>query len=221
MSYILDALRKADSDRERGAVPGIHAQTLPPLGGADEGRRAPGLLLWAVIALALLLAALVAWQFIGSDDTPEPEPVQAAAPLPLPLPLPAPAPIAAAPPPAPAPRVEPPIASTLTLPRIPADAAPRPAVSAAKAAPAASAASAAAATRIHAQSELPDTIRRELPQIVVGGSIYSDNPANRFLVINGQVFHEGDKLGPELWLDQIKLKAAVLRFKGYRYGITY
>ena len=219
MSYILDALRKADSDRERGAVPGIHAQTLPPLGGADDGRRAPGLLLWAVIALALLLAALVAWQLVASDPAPEPAPAQTAA-LPPP-PVPGPAPVAAAPVPQPA-RAEPPIATSLNLPRIPAVAAPRAAASAAaKAPPAASAASAAAATRVYAQNELPDTIRRELPQIVVGGSIYSDNPANRFLVINGQVFHEGDKLGPELWLDQIKLKAAVLRFKGYRYGITY
>ena len=30
MSYILDALRKADAERERGAVPDLHAQLLPP-----------------------------------------------------------------------------------------------------------------------------------------------------------------------------------------------
>jgi general secretion pathway protein B len=41
------------------------------------------------------------------------------------------------------------------------------------------------------------------------------------LIINGQVFHERDKLSPKLTLVQIKLKAAVLEFKGYRYSISY
>ncbi|WP_197028844.1 general secretion pathway protein GspB, partial [Methylibium sp. T29-B] len=79
----------------------------------------------------------------------------------------------------------------------------------------------AAEGRVHTVAELPDDIRRQLPAIAVGGSIYSAEAANRFLIINGQIFHEKDKLGPELVLEQIKLKAAVLRFKGYRYEITY
>jgi len=83
------------------------------------------------------------------------------------------------------------------------------------------AAPAAAESRVFTVAELPDDIRRQLPAITVGGSIYSAEAANRFLIINGQIFHEKDKLGPELVLEQIKLKAAVLRFKGYRYEITY
>ena len=51
--------------------------------------------------------------------------------------------------------------------------------------------------------------------------MYSDNAASRFLIINGQILHESDKVTPELTLEQIKLKAAVLRYKGYRYGISY
>ena len=46
-------------------------------------------------------------------------------------------------------------------------------------------------------------------------------PANRILIINGQVLHEGDRIAPELVLEQIRLKAAVLAFKGFRYEITY
>ena len=30
MSYILDALKRADAERERGAVPGLHSQTAAP-----------------------------------------------------------------------------------------------------------------------------------------------------------------------------------------------
>ena len=51
--------------------------------------------------------------------------------------------------------------------------------------------------------------------------MYSENPANRMLIINGKLFHEGDKLAPGLSLEQISLKSAVLRLKGYRYGISY
>lgn len=70
-------------------------------------------------------------------------------------------------------------------------------------------------------SELPENIRRELPQLVIGGAMYSQTPANRMLILNGQVFHEGDKVAGELVLEQIKLKSAVLAYKGYRYNINY
>lgn len=70
-------------------------------------------------------------------------------------------------------------------------------------------------------SELPESIRRELPQLVIGGAMYSQTSANRMLILNGQVFHEGDKVSGELVLEQIKLKSAVLAYKGYRYNINY
>jgi general secretion pathway protein B len=75
--------------------------------------------------------------------------------------------------------------------------------------------------RIYTLNELPDDVRRELPALTIGGAMYSANPANRMLIINGQLFHEGDKLAPGLSLEQIKLKSAVLKLKGYRYGISY
>jgi general secretion pathway protein B len=68
---------------------------------------------------------------------------------------------------------------------------------------------------------LPDDIRRDLPKIAVGGSIYSDSSASRFVIVNGQLYHEGDSVAPDLVLQQIKLKSAVLVFRGYRYGITF
>ena len=80
---------------------------------------------------------------------------------------------------------------------------------------------AASATRVYAVSELPDDIRRQLPVVTVGGSMYSSNAANRILIVNGQVLHEGDRISPELVLQQIKVKAAVLAFRGYRYEIAY
>jgi general secretion pathway protein B len=109
----------------------------------------------------------------------------------------------------------------------PATPAPAPAPAAAPtetlAAPAAAPAptAAASANRVYAVSELPDDIRRQLPVITVGGSMYSSTPGNRILIVNGQVLHEGDRIGPELVLSQIKDKAAVLAFRGYRYEIAF
>jgi len=82
-------------------------------------------------------------------------------------------------------------------------------------------AAAAADVRIYARHELPDDIRRQLPALSIGGSIYSPTPANRFVVVNGAVVHEGGEVGPDHVLEQIKLKSAVLRFKGYRYEILF
>src|SRR5687768_196597 len=99
MSYILDALRRADSERERGTVPSIHAQPVP-VGSADPRPHRPGKAWpWVVVGLSAGLAVPLAWQLLGRGGEPDPIdslPVAAA-------PAPAPARAAAAPAPAPAP----------------------------------------------------------------------------------------------------------------------
>jgi general secretion pathway protein B len=77
------------------------------------------------------------------------------------------------------------------------------------------------APRIHALSELPAEIRQQIPPLTIGGASYSSNPSSRMLIVNGQVFHENDRLTPDLQLQQIRLKSAVLDFKGHRYEIKY
>ena len=72
-----------------------------------------------------------------------------------------------------------------------------------------------------AASALPEEIRKQLPTLVTGGAMYSEAPANRMLILNGQLFHEGDKVAPNLVLEQIKLRGAVLSYKGNRYSISY
>jgi general secretion pathway protein B len=86
---------------------------------------------------------------------------------------------------------------------------------------AAAPASASGESHVYTMNELPDDIRRQLPALAVGASIYSATPANRILIINGQVLHEGEAVISGLVLEQIKLKAAVLAFKGFRFIITY
>lgn len=221
MSYILDALRKADAERGRGQVPDLHAQ--PVLRGSANAEPPAGARpwIWTAAGAGIVALATLAWALLGRDAPREPAPAvvgvttpSAATPAPTaaataPIAAPAPVAMVPAPPPAvirPAPEPSRPVA------RKPALAQP-----AAKVEPVASAPEA----RIYAPGELPDDIRRELPTLAIGGAMYSENPANRMLIVNGQVFHERDKLTPTLTLVQIKLKAAVLEFKGYRYSISY
>ncbi len=75
--------------------------------------------------------------------------------------------------------------------------------------------------RIYTPAELPEEIRRELPKIAIGGSSYSGDAASRMVMINGQVFHEGDRLAPDLQLERIRLKSAVFAYKGWRYEVAF
>ena len=71
------------------------------------------------------------------------------------------------------------------------------------------------------QAELPPEVLRELPKLAVTGGVYSDNPGQRMLIVNGQVVNEGADLGQGVVLEQIRAKSAVLRFRGYRYAVGY
>jgi general secretion pathway protein B len=264
MSYILDALRRADAERERGAVPSLHAQQYASLPSDDEPRRGPKPMVWVVIGLSAALIAALAWNFLGREAPPPvvaaraPEPVTAppaAAPAPpIPAPVaasapagavPAPAAVAAAPVEAPKPvrkpvrRPPPPAATTGTQPdgsRVPPAGTPAPpAPRGTEMAALARGNDAATATRstdpgaasrpaegggdarIYALRDLPEEIRRTLPNVAVSGSTYSTDRASRMLMINGQIFHEGDVVSNGLVLQQIKPRGAVFSFKGFRY----
>lgn len=69
--------------------------------------------------------------------------------------------------------------------------------------------------------DLPEAIQREIPGISVGGYIYSKNPADRLLLIDKVLRHEGEELAPGLMLEKLLPKAAVLNYKGYRYRLAY
>ncbi len=71
--------------------------------------------------------------------------------------------------------------------------------------------------RIYALRDLPEEIRRTLPNVAVSGSTYSTDRASRMLMINGQIFHEGEVVSNGLVLQQIKPRGAVFSFKGFRY----
>ena len=59
----------------------------------------------------------------------------------------------------------------------------------------------------------------DAPKLAFSGAVYSSNPAQRMLIVNGQVVHEGADLGAGVVLEEIKPKAAVVRFRGGRYQV--
>jgi general secretion pathway protein B len=79
----------------------------------------------------------------------------------------------------------------------------------------------AADASVVARDQLPPNIRAALPQLTIGGSMYSSIPANRSLIVNGQLFRERDRLTSDLALEEIKLKAAVFSFRGHRFEVMY
>lgn len=201
MSYILDALRKADAQRESDPARGIHAQ--PAV--ATATRTTSGTAPWVWAGAALCGAAVVAYAAWPAAQPPAPaEPVAAMEPAPAPAVVPVSTQVS---PPAPPPLPTPVVA--------------RPAPQPEPAAPVAVAAPAPEPARILALAELPAAVRSELPKLAISGGVHSENAAQRMLIVGGQVVNEGAELAPGVVLEQIRPRTAVLRYKDYRYSVSY
>jgi general secretion pathway protein B len=263
MSYILEALKRAEAERERDAVPGLNAQPQPAdLPEVPDTPRPTPAWVWAVGGVAVGVVGLLGWRQLQPDDPPPPAvsatlPIQsvavaesASAPAMVrPGAATAAAPAAAPPPAANAgssppsqraavgagagagtkaadatsdPAIKAPDKKTAKPPPPAREARPAAATVAAAAGNAAApAAPASADTRVYALNELPDEVRRSLPSVTIGGAMYSQNPANRILIVAGQLLREGDMAAPNVFIERIKLRSAVLRYRGYLYEVTF
>ena len=278
MSYILDALRRADAERSRGAVPGLHAQGAPA--DPEPAARNYKPLIWGAGAAGVLVVAGVVILLFGPwKSAPAPAGDARIAPVPELAPAPRDAVAASAPatlaqgelqPPQPgaiepgARPIEPPMSRGNPPPQAyPPPAMPRPVArdtladraavgrvatlesraparapvattqppgrSPAQApvehyGPPIAATPAPAATRANDVpniNDLPPNVRSTLPRLAVGGAIYSEAPSARMVILNGQVFHEGEKPAADTVLEQIRLKSAILNFRGQRYEVSF
>ncbi len=227
MSYILDALRKADAQRERDPARGIHAQPGRGTIGPQPQRTSPAP--WIAVAALVGLAA-GGWYLFRGAPAPTNATQGAAAQSQA-------VPVATAPPPA-APSVPAPVLAQAVMPPpvvvappmvaaappagVPDRAArmggrPQLAQPASAASPAPTASQAPAASSAPAAAGLPP----DAPKLAITGGVYSAAKAQRMLIVNGQVAMEGADLGSGVTLEEIKPKSAVLRFRGARYSVTY
>lgn len=226
MSLILDALRKADAERERGAVPSLHSQPVAaPSADAPPKTEARPSWLWIAIGIVVGLAGAAAWVMLGREAPPSgTAATQAPAPPGASTVTPGSTSPAAA--------VAPTTPSSATAPAAVAEPAPWPQPEERKAAVRPEAKGdapvrvignmpLAAESQVYSREQLPPEIRAALPQLTIGGSIYSPNSAGRSLIVNGQLFRERDRLTQDLSLEEIKLKAAVFSFRGYRFEVLF
>lgn len=216
MSYILDALKRADAERERGHVPGLHSQGTPaPAAGAARSRRIGLPMMAAAVAVLLAVAAALWWWRSAPGETPAPgaamPPPQTSVTAPPaavvdiapassapPLPILAPAPVQASPP-AIAKKNEP-IAPAAGTPGPP----PAPSSNA-----------------VRNLTELPAEAQAQLPKVTVSGSTYSSNPAHRMLIVNGNIMREGQTVSPGLVLEVITPRSAVFNYNGTRFNVNF
>lgn len=235
MSYILDALRKSDQQRQRGSTP-----TLLTVPSTPTNPRRPRYLLNGVIAAALISAGiLVGWLQPWQNERAEPVASSPAAsgatrelepssygsaespgrPQQESMPQPPTAAVEADNPPAP-------VTLTEQEPAFADDssASPQPAAGTRSAAtgrlPVTSGATAAASDegkKVMALNDLPPAIRRELPGIAIMFHAYSSDPAERRVMINGNMAKEGQALADGLVLQQITPDGVILVYKGYRF----
>jgi general secretion pathway protein B len=237
MSFILDALKKSESDRQRQSGPALfEVKVAPP-------RR--GLPLWA-IAIAVLFVVnlgIIAWMMLRHPRAEAavnvtPAPLVAAAPAPQPLPAqqaPAAAPLVAAPGAQGVPQ-QPPLAVPASAPY------PGAAPPAAQSPPAAGAAEEpnpedfapaqepppyktsrvqrATAEGVPLYQEAAAAPGNHIPALRLDLHVYAERPQDRFVMINMRKLREGDTLPGGVRVETITNDGAVLSFNGSRFLLT-
>jgi general secretion pathway protein B len=242
MSYILEALKKAQAERQLGNAPTIHAPQPVQVNAAAGGpaaRRTPLLLGLGAGALVVLGGAVLLWQRGPASDAQKvassAQAAQAAqATVPSPASAPASATLAVRAPdmPAPAPRALPPASAPapasashpgagLRADARVAAAQPQPAPPAGQRAQSAppSAPGAAPEDSLPLVQQLSEQVRSQIPRVTFGGYMYSANAADRLLLVDNALRHEGEEVAPGLVLEKLLPRAAVLNFRGMRYRV--
>ncbi|CDS54271.1 hypothetical protein [Polaromonas sp. CG9_12] len=251
MSYILDALKRAERERERerGAVPSLQSRHVatPSIPAGLGARHRLGLAAAAVLALGGIAAGAWVWQTpaggvrLAAVEPPVAMPTVPAAPA-QPVPTPAPAPVSPRPAP---PSARPPAGAApraaATAPPAVVAAAPRPVSKPAPPAPAVSTqtpprpspapAPAPAVAKVPGPQDAPvaipllsalsEDIRRQIPALAITGSVYSKNPGQRLLLVNNQVLPQGSLAAPEVTLVEIQVKSSVFSFRGTRFRVVH
>lgn len=70
------------------------------------------------------------------------------------------------------------------------------------------------------QWELPLSVRQSLPTLNLLVHVYSKLPDDRFVLINGTRFREGDELSPGVRLAEIRPEGALIDFRDYRFLLS-
>lgn len=217
MSYILEALKKAEAERHGGAPQAVRMPVFAsaPAGQASSRKR----LLWAMIPAIVLAVAGTAWFIQEQEEAPSRKLAQAPVQASPALALPPPPEVTSAPAveparPTPKPREKPAEKATEKAPEQKTPEKKAAEKSESKKSP-------PAEQQVMTLRELPEHIQREIPPLSVGGYIYSGSKADRSVLINKRLLREGDEVAPGLMLETMQPNGMIFSYKGYRYRTGY
>ena len=206
MSFILEALQKAENERLRGAVPHLHQMPIAALPSRLPATIWRKPLIW--LAIAIVLCILFTVGYITATST---------APINIPINAPINAPNSAVPAVLPTPLTS----SSQTSATQP----PPPPVQTAR--PTKPSANNEAViplvipSVIPSRSDLPVQLQQNIPQLTIGGYIYAEKAEDRSVILNQKLRHEGDLVAPELVLEKMTRSGMVLNFRGQQYLQSY
>jgi len=238
MSFILDALKKSETERARQNGPALlETRVLPPRRGVPA---------WAIVVGVILAAnvALLLWVVLRTPQAPTapvtaappPQPAATASATPAPA---APAPTAApppavaqsAPPPAPVtppvaeppvtgPPASPPTAAAVVNPADYAPARPPPAVPRAAPPPVASTTDSGLGLdpTLPTASDLTAS-GSGLPPLRLALHAYDADPANRYVLINSQRLREGETTSEGARVERIAPEGVLMSWRGQRFRL--
>ena len=230
MSYILDALDKAERERKRGQIPSLQTNERA---ATTHHPRSPWVwvAVFAVIFNALLAGILIYSSThetqVASIASPVVETLPPA-PTPAPLPSPIEVPIHRATPPATTPSVL--LMTDQELQeqarQLEMESTPTPSPEPSPVEPEPTLATPAGAGREHAVTplemipllvEMPQQLQQALPPIRVDVHVHASKAENRFVMINLRRYREGDEVAPDLILERITKEGMVLKFRGEQF----
>ncbi len=65
-------------------------------------------------------------------------------------------------------------------------------------------------------NELPNSVRKQIPEISISMQVYSADPDSRFAIINGKRYVESDRIAQNLILAEILRQGVILQYRQYR-----
>ena len=69
-------------------------------------------------------------------------------------------------------------------------------------------------------SQLPSMLQQAIPQLQFAGHVYSSNPQQRSVIINGRYMSEGDELMAGMKLLSITMDSVVFYYQGQQFKVT-
>ncbi len=224
MSYILEALKKAEQKREQEEPSKVPTFLVGPV--RDSGRHVRWPYVVAAALVVFLNAVLVIWHFIPSRAPHQTPPsVRTASPVQAPVRAESPpvAPVIIREPSKTVRKSEAPASPQKSTPVFVLPDEPAKSVPASEAAPSPETRVERAQPRtggkIFSLAELPPAIRNALPQFRVSGHAYTPEPRTRVVRINEKILQEGQELSPGLKVEEIVQGGIIMSYGGYRFRV--